>query len=412
MHVGHLTDAYSFALGVAMFASALFVGVLQTNALPILQRMKRLGRAAFRGRIRLITISATSVAALFYSAIGYVSVLYIDHQSQWTSQQHRLMLVTTAVLAVFVLASAVNGVLSAGLNALDIFLSPAASQALKSILPLAAVGFVSRNPNGLILIAALMSGGELVRTFILALQLRNSSRSLSDAPAPQGYATDLPLWRVAAPTGLASLIVGAGPLIDRGVAASLHTGSVTLIDLGEKVLQVPLTIIVTSLVLVAGTHWANMMTSDIPALQQHFRRTIIRGGVVSALLVLVMAALLGVTWLCAGRTLVGAPTGELLSIIGLLLAGLPAAFLIAAGSRLLTATRSSYLLPGFGLCAFVLNLVFDIAGAHAFGVEGIALSSTIYRYVTGVLLLIMIRQLMRTGFNGLNLSGLPWWRAD
>lgn len=412
MHVGHLTDAYSFALGIAMFASALFVGVLQTNVLPILQRMKRLGRAAFLGRIRLITVKATSIAALFYIAIGYVSVLYIDHQSQWTSQQHRLMLVTTAALGIFVLASAVNGILSAGLNALDSFLSPAASQALKSILPLVAIGFVSRSPNGLILIALLMSGGELVRTFMLAHQLRNSARSLSGASAPQGYATDLPLWRVAAPTGLASLIVGASPLIDRGVAASLHTGSVTLIDLGEKVLQVPLTIIATSLVLVAGTHWANMLTSDIPALQQHFRRTIIRGSVVSALLVLAMMAGLGVTWLCVGSTLVGAPTGQLLSIVALLLAGLPAAFLIVAGSRLLTATRSSYLLPGFGLCAFALNLVFDIAGARVFGVEGIALSSTIYRYVTGVLLLITIRRLMKTSFNGLNLPGLLWWRTD
>ncbi|HWY89760.1 MAG TPA: lipid II flippase MurJ [Solirubrobacteraceae bacterium] len=405
MHAGQLTDAYSFALGIAMFTSALFVTVLQMNVLPILQRMKRLGRMAFLGRIRRIAIHATGAAALSYGALGAGAIIYIDGQSHWTEQQHRLLLVTMAVLAIFVLASAVNSVLSAGLNALDSFLSPAASQALKSILPLAAVGFVSPRPDGLIVIAALVAGGELVRTCVLIPQLRHASLSLSPAPAPPGYASYLSLWRVAAPSGVALLISGASPLIDRGVAASLRPGSVTLIDLGEKVLQVPVTIISTSLVLVAGTHWANMLTSDIPALRRSFRQTLIRGGVVCAWLLLAMTVALGVIGAFAGNTLVGAPTGRLLAIVALLLAGLPGAFLITAGARLLTATRSSYLLPGFGLCAFVTNLVFDIAGARAFGVEGIALSSTLYRYVNGALFLIVIQRLMKTGFNGLDLPG-------
>jgi peptidoglycan biosynthesis protein MviN/MurJ (putative lipid II flippase) len=406
MHVGSLTDAYSFALGVALFSSALFAGVLQANVLPILQRMKLLGRIAFLGRTRKITINATAVTGLFYALIAYASVLYIDNQSHWTQQQQQLMLITTIILAVFVLTSAVNGILSAGLNALNSFLSPAASQALKSILPLLAIGFVSRSPEGLIIIAALLSGGELIRTFALTYELRKSASSLPRIPVPADYAADLPLWGVAASTGLASLIVGASPLIDRGVAASLHPGSVTLIDLGEKVLQVPVTIIATSFVLVAGTHWADIRTDDIPSLRAHFHRTIIRGTVFCVLLLLAMIIALGVTRVCAGNMLAGAPTGELLSIVALLLAGLPAAFLIAAGSRLLTATRSSYLLPAFGLCAFTTNFIFDIIGAHAFGVEGIALSSTIYRYVNGILFLLVIRRLMRTDFKRIGLSNL------
>jgi peptidoglycan biosynthesis protein MviN/MurJ (putative lipid II flippase) len=406
MHVGHLTDAYSFALGIAMFASALFVTVLQLNVLPILQRMKRLGRMAFMGRARKIAIDATSVAALFYVALGTSAVLYIEEQSHWTAQQHRLLVITLAVFSIFVLASAVNSVLSAGLNALDSFLSPAASQALKSILPLAAVGFVTRSPDGLIVIAALVAGGELVRTFVLLRELRQAALALSPAPAPPGYGSELSLWRVAAPNGVALMISGASPLIDRGVATSLRTGSVTLIDLGEKVLQVPVTIISTSLVLVAGTHWANMLTSDIPALRRHFRQTVIRGGVVCVALLLAMLLALGATGALAGDTFAGAPTGKLLAIVALLLAGLPGAFLIAVGARLLTATRSSYLLPGFGLCAFVTNLVFDIAGARTFGVEGIALSSTVYRYVNGALFLLVIRRLMKTQFTGLDLPGL------
>src|SRR5207244_708562 len=127
------------------------------------------------------------------------------------------------------------------------------------------------------------AGGELIRTTVLAQELRRATSCLALVPAPQGYAQQLPLRRVAAAGGLAALIASASPLIDRSVATSLHPGSVTIIDLGERVLQVPLTIISMSLVLVAGTYWASLLTSDVPTLRHHFRRTIARGVGVSIL---------------------------------------------------------------------------------------------------------------------------------
>ena len=75
-HVGPLTDAYAFALGVAMFASSLFVGVLQTNVLPILQRLKRVSREAFVGRVWLIGRQATLAAILLYGALAAAAVFY------------------------------------------------------------------------------------------------------------------------------------------------------------------------------------------------------------------------------------------------------------------------------------------------------------------------------------------------
>ncbi|HEX4436221.1 MAG TPA: hypothetical protein VH061_05440 [Solirubrobacteraceae bacterium] len=402
-HIGHLTDAYAFALGVALFASGVFTGVLQANVLPILQRMKRLGRTAFTKRLQAIILSSTGVSSLLYAVIAVGSVVYIDHQSHWTSEQHTVLLVTTAIFAVFVLTSAVNSVLSAALNALDSFFVPAASQALKSLAPLASVPFVSRTPSGLLLVASLIAAGEAIRTGSLYLQLRQTVISIDDLPPPAGYTNELPLWRVAGPHGLSLLIAAASPLIDRGVAASLPVGSVTLIDLGEKTFLVPVTVLSTSFVLVAGTHWANMLTDDIPALQRHFRRTMVRGTMICLVMLAGMAACLAGLALVAGPTFAGVPTGRVITIIALLLAGLPGAFVINAGARLLASTRSTYLLPWFAICSFVTNLVFDIVGANWLGVRGIALSSTIYRCVNASLYLIVIRRLMNTNFTGLAL---------
>jgi peptidoglycan biosynthesis protein MviN/MurJ (putative lipid II flippase) len=408
MHVGHLTDAYAFALGVALFASWFFVIVLQTNALPVFQRMKPLGREAYIGRVRRLALESSCVATLLYAVIGAASVVYIDHGSHWTLEQQEFLLIATAVFTAFVVASAINGVLSAGLNALNSFLTPAASQAMKSLAPLAAIAFISRDTNGLIIIAVLIAGGEIARTVVLARELRRAASSLSSDPAPPGYAGLLPMWRVAAPVALSSLISGGSLMIDRGVAAQLPAGSVTYVDLGEKVFQIPQQIIVASLVLVAGTLWADIRTTDVPRLSRHVLRTLTRGGLVCVALLAAMAAVLGIVSLIAGRTLAGGSTVTLLSVIALLLAGLPGAFVIACGSRFLTSTRTTYLLPGLGVFYFATNLGFDLVGAHWFGVEGIALSSTLSRCLSALLYIIIMKRLIATHFHGLGFS----WRRQ
>jgi peptidoglycan biosynthesis protein MviN/MurJ (putative lipid II flippase) len=399
--IGGLTDVYVFALSVAVFASGVFSGVLQANVLPILQRMKRLGRSAFIKRLNAITISSSGVVILLYSFIAVVSVLYTARRSHWTAQQHELLLMTTIAFSIFVLASSVNSILSASLNALDRFLAPAATQVVKSLGPLAVIPFIARDANGLLLVACLVSAGELLQTAFLRAQLSRALPTIPERTVPESHATELPLWRVATPHGLSLFIAAASPLIDRSVAATLSAGSVTLLDLGERVFYVPLTIISASFVLVAGTHWSSIHTTNVPALRQHFWRTIVRGALVCLALLAAMGVALSVFAAVANRTFAGAPTGQLLAIIALLLAGLPPAFVIAAGARLLTSTRTTYLLPWFAVCSLGFNTLFDILGASWFGVEGIAVASTMYRCVTASLLLIAIHRLMKTHFRGL-----------
>ncbi len=401
-HIGALTDAYAFSLGIALFASGLFVGVLQTNVLPILQHAKHSGREVFTRRLRAITTQATAVSVVLYFVIGAVAVAYVTH-SHWTAQQRHILLASTAIFAVFVIASAVNSVIVAAANALDGFLAPAATQAIRSIAPLSAVALVPRTSGGLLLIASLVAGGELLRGMLLLHLLRKSSATLP-ASRTTSRAVDLPLWRVAAPVGLSLLIAYTSPLIDRGVAASLHTGSVTVLDLGEKVFLVPLTVLSTSFVLVAGTYWADIRTSDIPLLRRHVRKTLVRGSVVCVALLIVSFATVVVARVVIGSQFAGVPSGRLSVIVMLLLAGLPGGFVVACGARFLTATRSTYLLPGLASFYALTNLAFDIVGARWLGVSGIALSSTLCQFLNGGLYLLVMRRLMDTGFHGLQLA--------
>lgn len=400
MHVGHLTDAYAYAFGIALFASTIFAGVLQTNALPVLQQVKHYGRARFLRRLRRIAIQTTAVANLAYLLIAVVSVAYAYHQTHWTAGQRHLLFVITCIFMVLVVTSAINGALAAGMNALGSFLTPAASQALKSGAPLVAIIFVTRNTSGIIIIAALIAAGELCRTLMLAYQLWRADMGPFDDTGPVG-SQEPPLWRFAAPVALSSLITAGSPLIDRSIAAKLSAGSVTYVDLGEKVFQVPQQIVVTSLVLIAGTYWADIRRTDVPRLRRHISRTMRRGGLVCIALLCVMLMMLLCVAILAGPRLAGGSTSTLLTIIALLLLGLPPAFIMACGARLLTATQTTYLLPGLGIIYFAANLGFDVAGAKLMGVAGISLSSTLCRWISALLYLVIMHRLLQTEFQGL-----------
>ena len=403
MHIGQLTDAYAFALGIAMFASGLFTGVLQTNILPVLQHAKRFGRGYFQQRLWQITRQATVTVTVMYVVVAAAAAIYIEAHAHWSAAQRHLVVGATILFGLFVVASSINSMVAAAINALGGFFKPAASQAIRSLVPLALVPFVSRDPTGFLIIAALMAGGELVRALTLIRELKTRSAVLpaSGADAPPA---PLPFWRVAAPSALSLVVAAASPLVDRAVAAPLSPGSVTVIDLGERVFQVPLTVLAASLVLVAGTHWAELGRSDVPALRAHVRRTMGRGVVVAVGLMVLVLLAVGAAALVVGRHFAGTSTIRFVGVVSFLMAGLPAAYLINAGARFLTATRTTYLLPAFALVSFSTNLVFDLVGAQLLGVEGIALSSTIYRCVNAVLYVLVVHRLLGTRFAGIRLG--------
>jgi len=403
MHIGGLTDAYSYALGIATFAAGLFTGVLQTNILPVLQHAKRFGRAYFHQRLRQITWQATVIVTVMYVVVGAAAVIYIDAHAHWSATQEQLVLGATILFGLFVIASSINSMIAAAINALGGFFRPAASQALRSLLPLILVPFVPRDASGFLIIGAVMAGGEFVRTLTLMRDL-NRRGAVVPASSERAPEVDMSFWRVAAPSALALVVAAASPLVDRAVAAPLAPGSVTVIDLGERVFQVPLTVLAASLILVAGTHWAELGRSDIPALRAHVRRTMGRGVVVSVALTVLVLLAVGACALVVGPRFAGTSTARFLGVVSFLMAGLPAAYIIYAGARFLTATRTTYLLPGFAVISFSTNLVFDLIGAQLLGVEGIALSSTIYRCVNAVLYLLVVHRLLATRFTGLRLG--------
>ena len=135
-----------------------------------------------------------------------------------------------------------------------------------------------------------MIGGELVRIVILSYRVRKLARPLRASSAPSRNLVSL--WRAAGPAALGIFVLAANPVVDRTVAARFGPGSVTILDLGEKIFYVPITIVQSSLVLVAGVRWARIGFDRRPALQRDFYRSIrLTLGLATALTALTAVAL-------------------------------------------------------------------------------------------------------------------------
>lgn len=393
--VGELTDAYFFALTLATFVSVVYEGVLQANVTPVLQAHRLGGTAHFRRTTHRLLLQSTGAAAITYAFVGGLGgFLLVSRRTHWPPAERHLTLMLLAVLALYVLASTVTGVLAAGLYAVEDFFSPLASMALRSLVPLAGLVFIGTNSQSVVALAFLLCAGETVRGIILGVRLHIKTAGLRD-----GVPKDtVGVWKTAVPHAAAMLVAVANPVVDRLVAAPLGTGSVTLLELGERVLYAPLTALSSVFVLVAGVRWAELAADRAPQLHDDFRRTMSRAALVATGAAVLVSLVILIAARVGGPVLAGAQTDELVPIVLVLLAGLPGGLMIYLGARLLTATRQTRLLPMFAAVGLVVNVVGDVFGAQLFGILGIAAASTAWRYGNTVLYLVVCGRLLSRTF--------------
>jgi peptidoglycan biosynthesis protein MviN/MurJ (putative lipid II flippase) len=353
-----------------------------------------LGLPAFRARTGRLAGETASASLAAYLIAGLAVLAYTYDHTHWTSDQRQIAVGCVVLFGVFVVASVINGLLSAALMVLDHFLWPAANQVMKSVTCLAVLPFLGHGEYAAFLIAASYSSGEVIRCGMLTMEYRRAvRRSLPDAPSVDSQKTVGPsFWRSALPTVTALAVASVSPLVDRGVAAPLARGSVTILDLAERVFYAPLTVL-TPLVVVAGTRWAATGRADLSASRTDLFRNLRRGVAISAVLAVATGAIAVLSAAAVGEHVAGARTTTVLLTTLYLLPGLAPAYVVAAASRFLTAVELTRFLPAFAVTNVSLNLVFDLIGAKLLGVEGIALSSSAYRVVVAALFVLLVRRL-------------------
>lgn len=368
--VGRATDVYALMLSVALFVSSVLSGVLEPNVLAVVRKARDMPGVA--SLIRKTTAQSVFVGLSFYVVASVVVWAVVLHREGWTPAQRTTALWLNLELSILAVAVAANSVRAAAYYAKDRFLVPTASQALRALPPLMAVGFLPRSLGGVEALVACIVMGELLRTLCLARGVRalggGSERWHEDGKQ---------LWRASGLHALNLGLLSLNPVVDRAVAATVATGATTIVDLAEKIFYVPM-MVMTSFVLVAGADWAASTRHD-PRLLASYRKNVRVAFRWSLLLGLGVGALLVASQPLLSRAIGHGDSVRVVAFAGLLVAGLPFEAVPVLTARLLIVTQQTTVLPLFALGAVAGNVAGDIVGAQLFGIYGIAVASLLVR---------------------------------
>jgi peptidoglycan biosynthesis protein MviN/MurJ (putative lipid II flippase) len=387
---GHLTDAYFYAFALALLPSTLLSVVLETNVLPAAEDHRRRGRDSLNSFASHLVRQALAVGIVVYGVIGTIGLLLISDKGNWSTSEKNLCAVLVLVFAVYVVAVSASSVLAGCLHAVGDFFTTTSTQGIRSLLPLLLVFVIPRTSTGVAIAASALAVGELARALLLRHRLHTHSSRL--VPDLKLDAPPRKVWSVALPHGLALSAALANPTIDRVIAASLAAGSVTLLDLTEKVMYAPLVALNSSIILVAGARWAKQDPTDIATLTLDLRRTLRRTAVFACLIgtVIIGGAFGGTTVLPA--TVAGVDIAKAAGLLAILLVGLPAATTVTTMLRFLTVTQFTKWLPAVSIVTVIINASGDVVGAKLIGLYGIAIASTAIRFVDALLLSMLSRR--------------------
>jgi peptidoglycan biosynthesis protein MviN/MurJ (putative lipid II flippase) len=387
LHAGRLTDAYFYAFAIAIFATGVVSLALEANVLPLAEHHRRRGTVAFRAFARRLVVQAVGAMTAAYLVIGAVGAATVLVRSNWTAAQQTLCVELIGLFAIAMAAVAATSVLGGCLYAFGGFFVTRLTLGLRSLLPVPVLFLAPRGATALLLSAGALALGELVRAGLLSRRLRALSAGLATEPVRAAEPPPRSVWSTALPYGLAMVLFAANPVIDRVVAGSLDPGSVTVLDLAEKVFFAPVTIVVSAVMLVSGARWAALLLDRPEAVGPDYRATLRRSAWLSlALTAAVALPALGVA-AATDATLAGIPVDRFCAVLAILMAGFPAAVLTNAGVRLLSVLRRTERFPALALASFAACVLGDLAGAALLGIPGIALAGTCWRAINLVLFL-------------------------
>lgn len=386
------TDVFFLVAGAGQLAAFLLATVVEGAALPSALRVAQRDVAGLRRETRRLAVDAFILAVPVTVGLLLVGLLLLSIADLDPEQLHdgRRLLLAFLPLPALV---AVSSTCSAAHYAQDHFAFTAASQGLRASGGMAGAFLAASGHGGTVGVALGLCIGEACRALLLSSMLPRSPAGpppLDDDPGQRGI-----FLRSATPLLLATMIVAVNPLVDKAVASQLDVGSVTLLELAEKLFYIPMVLLFTAVTVVSGVVWARFGEGELTAVSKDFWRVQRLAGAVSlsitAVAAIVVLSLDDVVVEVLGLA-PGAPFG---SVFGLYILGLPFALAQSLAGRLLVVLGKTRQLPAIALALVLLNLVADVVGAATLGVRGIALASSLVRIVNAAVFLLLARRLFQ-----------------
>jgi putative peptidoglycan lipid II flippase len=386
------TDAYFVGLSIPFFVYGVLLTAVRSGAIPPLTELAN-DEAAF-GRACSQIVSATAVASLVCSAALSASALLVLPPLLGGDQHFAFLTrVTILELAPLGVIGSLTGALGAVLAVRGIF---APQVAVMGILPL--VTTILTLTLGDLIGAQALVLGNLIGSAAAAVVLWRLVRR-AGVQIRFGRPIDTPIVRSAlalsAPLLVSATVLQFNPVVDRTMAASLGSGSVTALELGLRLFAVPTMLILSTLVNPLTATWAvRLRQTGWTAIQESLGRI---ATVLSMALppFVVLAFLLRqelVAIIYEGGAYPPKALHETGQVFGILVLAAPAMLCSITLSTVFVVQRETVFNMKIGIANVVLNVVLNWALRPTLGVAGIALSTTITLSILGVVYILGVRR--------------------
>lgn len=373
------TDAYYLALSVPILAYGILVAALRLGAIPALTDLDNAESGEAFSLACSQVVTATFVASIVLSVVlTFLTALIlppITGASQEVTELTRRYLVELAPYAV---TGALLGVLGAILAVKKRFVAAILVLSFEPVLKTVLLVTVGHQLEAQALIIGNLAGNFLAVGMLWILLRRErvliSLRWFSSSPVVRSIAA------LSIPLMVSQGLLSVNPLVDRGAAAGLAQGSVTVFELGVRLFSVPTSLLTGMLIAPLAATWSarfaeNGWTAITDSLGKIVRAIALLVPPCVVICVVLRQELVGIVY--RGGMYSVEDVTHTANVFGMLLVGLIAQILIVAFVTLFIVRRHTTFPMLVGIANFVLNASLDVALRGTLGVVGIALSTTV-----------------------------------
>lgn len=366
------TDAFFLALAISSFVVSVTSAAAEHVAVPFFVAARRSERGFQR------FLGEASGVTLVLPATFLIGLLPLVHAASWfQSGREALAEYLLWGLIPFVFLSAMASVWVGALNADRSYVAGALSPGLRSLVVLGLV-VIAGDRWGVHGLVVGYGVGELCRALFLGARVASRYGVLPGVSRPSSEVRQFVRTAIAQVAG--SAVLGLTPLIDRVMASTLGPGNVSILHYAERIWQVPLSLVASGFLVVSLAEWSHEVhAGQRPGdLSRNARKAAAYlGGLavaVCAVLVVYRAAVVGVVF--AGGSLSEWELSQIADALGVFLLGLPLYLVGLVYTRaFLVLGRSDWLFK-VSIGQLLLKILLNLVLMRAWGVVGIALSST------------------------------------
>lgn len=385
-----LLDAFLIAYVVPSFIINLISGAFSGALVPVYIHVRELDGSSKANELYASIMSISAIFLLICTGLmilfvpGYLHILASGFDDAKLKLTQNLLYFVSPIIVL----SGITTLRTAVLNAGEKFAIPALIPGVTPILTILFIWFAGDIWNIYSMVLGMITG-QMLEALLLGFFLKK--RGVVKSFGWHGFNENLQqVIRQFIPMTAGAFLTGSSILVDQAMAASLSSGSVAILNYGNKVISFPLQIAATAISTAVLPYFSTMLARQdwlgaYRTLRHSLRLILLVTIPLTVLLIIFSKPLVGLLLLRGAFTAANVDIVANVQALGALQIPFYLGGILVV--RMLSAMRANHLIVWISFINVIINIVGDYILMNLYGVAGISLSTSIVYFCSFSMLL-------------------------